>query len=455
MLLTIDLKGKTISALAGLLDVEAKQIQTKEMYFGKAHAWALRPAPDRLEMRCILDIHPLDSIPVDVPYTTSGGIMNQYINPRAHIAQTSLSHAILALYQQILDKANDFPWLGKALDITCTLPPLLGSEEVFQELFGKIGYQCEVEKLNAPQLFQLTLKGNFSLPRILWDLIMVVPALDIHRYYWTPPDQMNKILERLPEYGPQHPNPAFLEKAYRINHQRLFDKRVKAITRNSDPGMDHEDQDQTAFALENSAWDTSQISSKIHGSLQDLGVKTPAVFNIGNSQLLMEMLPNEQFESILALDPVMVRLQNAGQILGGMDIPAERKSAIQLLIGTPTFRDKRVEHRDAIVIPNGFCKLSPNGLQALQENIFHHSKPTAVLIIVPNSEYNSLIEGIPAGEMRHPGHQFEWNRKQTAKWAKKMGEQYGYNSHTIPVGTEDPSLGPPAQLILFHHLSQL
>lgn len=455
MLLTIDLKGKTINALAGLLDVESKQIQTKEMYFGKAHAWALRPGSEKLELRCMLDVHSLDVIPEDKPYLTSGALMGKFIHPRAHIAHTALSNAILEIYQVILDQANELPWLARPLEITCTLPPLLGSEEVFNELFGKIGYTCSAQPLDAPQLFSLTLTGNFSLPRILWDLIMIVPALDIHRYYWTPEEPMNKILGRLQEYGPQHPAPALLEKAFRINYQQLYNTEIKRLARNYDPSEARSEDDQTAFSYESKVMDIEEGWEKIHNCLKDLRVKKLVLFNTNDPSLLSRLLPDEQFENILVLGNSLRVQQIIGQVLGSLDVPNERKAAVQLAIGSLHYRDVRVDHRDAVIIPAGFCELPPFALDAVVTNLFDRSKPSAVLILIPNAEYNSLIPDLPAGAKRHPRHQFEWDRKQISKWSKKVGNKFEYNIHTIPVGPEDPKLGPPAQLILFHHLSQL
>ncbi len=455
MLLKIDLRGKTINALAGLLDVESKQIHTKELYFGKAHTWTLRPTADRLELQCMLDFHPVDAIPVDTPYLTSGTVMGQYMHPRAYTAHTALSNTILEVYKPVLDKGNEFPWLARPLEITCSLPPLLGSEEVFEELFGKIGYICEAEALDGPQLYQLTIKGNFSLPRILWDLIMILSAMDIHRFYWTPEEPMNKILQRLPEYGPQHPAPALLERAFRINYQSLYDTRIKLLARNDDPSEVSGEEDQNAFAVESEAWNIEEGLEKIHNSLKDLGAKKLALFNTTGPGLLARLLPDPQFERILALGASLRVQQLIGQFLGALDIPDTRKTSVQLAIGSLLFRDVRIDHHDAVIIPDGFCQLPQHGIDAVEANIFGVSQPSAVLILIPNADYNPLIKGLAAGAKRHPRHQFEWGRKQIAKWAKKVGEKFGYNVHTIPVGPEDSQLGPPVQLILFQHHSQL
>lgn len=67
----------------------------------------------------------------------------------------------------------------------------------------------------------------------------------------------------------------------------------------------------------------------------------------------------------------------------------------------------------------------------------------------PNREYNVAFEGLPAGQFRHRDHRFEWTRGEFEGWAGGVGGRHGYSVGFLPVGPEDPALGPPTQMAVF------
>jgi hypothetical protein len=70
-------------------------------------------------------------------------------------------------------------------------------------------------------------------------------------------------------------------------------------------------------------------------------------------------------------------------------------------------------------------------------------------VTTPNVEYNARFEGLPAGRFRHRDHRFEWTRAQFQAWAGRVADQHGYSVRFLPVGEEDPQLGPPTQMGVF------
>jgi hypothetical protein len=71
------------------------------------------------------------------------------------------------------------------------------------------------------------------------------------------------------------------------------------------------------------------------------------------------------------------------------------------------------------------------------------------VVTTPNAEYNVRFETLPAGEMRHRDHRFEWTRAEFAGWSRSVGERYGYAVRFLPIGPEDPEVGPPTQMAVF------
>jgi hypothetical protein len=68
---------------------------------------------------------------------------------------------------------------------------------------------------------------------------------------------------------------------------------------------------------------------------------------------------------------------------------------------------------------------------------------------VPNAEHNVRFPGLAPGARRHRDHRFEWTRAQFRDWAAAVGDRYGYAVSYLPVGPDDPEVGPPTQLGVF------
>jgi hypothetical protein len=93
--------------------------------------------------------------------------------------------------------------------------------------------------------------------------------------------------------------------------------------------------------------------------------------------------------------------------------------------------------------------LDPPRLEAAERNVFEFARPGTVVVTTPNREYNVRWETLPAGELRHADHRFEWTRAEFADWANAVAGRHGYRVRFLPVGPEDAELGPPTQMAVF------
>lgn len=107
---------------------------------------------------------------------------------------------------------------------------------------------------------------------------------------------------------------------------------------------------------------------------------------------------------------------------------------------------KRLVGFDAAVLVEVIEHFDPPRLAAAEQNVFGSAHPGTVVVTTPNAEYNVMWETLPAGEFRHPDHRFEWTRAEFAAWARDVAERYGYSVRFLPVGPEDPDVGPPTQM---------
>jgi hypothetical protein len=72
-----------------------------------------------------------------------------------------------------------------------------------------------------------------------------------------------------------------------------------------------------------------------------------------------------------------------------------------------------------------------------------------VVLTTPNAEYNVRWESLPAGRLRHRDHRFEWTRGEFRAWAEAVAARHGYTVRFLPVGPDDPEVGPPTQMAVF------
>jgi len=104
---------------------------------------------------------------------------------------------------------------------------------------------------------------------------------------------------------------------------------------------------------------------------------------------------------------------------------------------------------DAAAIAEVIEHLDPPRLAAFERVVFEYARPQAAVVTTPNCEYNAKFPELPAGTFRHKDHRFEWTRHQFQEWASALAARYGYSVRFVPIGPEDPVLGPPTQMGVF------
>jgi hypothetical protein len=71
------------------------------------------------------------------------------------------------------------------------------------------------------------------------------------------------------------------------------------------------------------------------------------------------------------------------------------------------------------------------------------------VVTTPNVEYNTRFESLPAGQLRHRDHRFEWTRAELVEWAEGIADRHGYAVRFAGIGADDPDLGAPTQMAVF------
>jgi 3' terminal RNA ribose 2'-O-methyltransferase Hen1 len=169
----------------------------------------------------------------------------------------------------------------------------------------------------------------------------------------------------------------------------------------------------------------------------------------GEGKLLRSLLSDHQFEQILGMDVSWRSIEIASERLKLEQIGEKQRARIELIQGSLMYRDKRLEGFDAAAVVEVIEHLDAARLAAFERVLFEYAKPTNIVLTTPNAEYNCLFPTLPAGQLRHRDHRFEWTRAEFTKWAEAIATRFGYSVRFQPVGTEDATYGAPTQMGIF------
>jgi 3' terminal RNA ribose 2'-O-methyltransferase Hen1 len=183
--------------------------------------------------------------------------------------------------------------------------------------------------------------------------------------------------------------------------------------------------------------------------LRDANAATVADLGCGEGALVAMLLRDPAFSKILGVDVAHRALERAAQRLH-LDTTADRvRERVELLQSSLTYADERLTGLDAAVLMEVIEHVDPDRLAALEMTVFGYARPVTVVVTTPNAEHNVRFPDLAAGSMRHPDHRFEWTRAQFRGWAGGVAARRGYQVRYLPVGADDPAVGPPTQLAVF------
>jgi 3' terminal RNA ribose 2'-O-methyltransferase Hen1 len=169
----------------------------------------------------------------------------------------------------------------------------------------------------------------------------------------------------------------------------------------------------------------------------------------GEGDLLRELVPDPAFTRVLGVDVSHRALETAARRLQLERMPDSQRARLELVQSSATYRDDRLAGFDALVLMEVVEHVDPPRLPALERTVFAHARPTSVVVTTPNAEHNVRFPGLAPGALRHPDHRFEWTREEFRAWAERTGDAHGYAVRHLPVGEDDPQVGPPTQLAVF------
>jgi 3' terminal RNA ribose 2'-O-methyltransferase Hen1 len=338
--------------------------------------------------------------------------------------------------------------------------PCRGGEDILRRLFAPLGYAVTAVRHPLDEQFPawgdspyytVTLAGTVRLRDLLTHLYVLVPALDNEKHYWVGDDEVEKLLRRGAGWLAAHPERDLIARRYLKYQRTLADEALARLAAEETPDPDAAEEEQVGeeAAVERRISLNVQRLGAVVAALKASGARRILDLGCGEGRLIAALLKQTDASEIAGMDVAHHVLQRARARLHLDRLPPSQAARVKLFQGSLLYRDARLAGYDAAAVIEVIEHLDPPRLAAFERVLFEFARPGTVVLTTPNVEYNVTWETLPAGAFRHKDHRFEWTRAEFQQWAGGVAARFGYTVRFLPVGPEDPLLGPPTQMAVF------
>ncbi|MGW5863498.1 3' terminal RNA ribose 2'-O-methyltransferase Hen1 [Streptomyces sp. NPDC055239] len=484
MFLTISTSGSPenpATDLGFLLHKHPDKAQAFSTSYGTAHVLYPEASVERCTAALLLEVDPVALVRRGRGKGKGGApdaALAQYVNDRPYAASSLLAVALSAVFSSAMrGVCNARPErAGQPLPLRIEVPalPARGGAELVHKLFEPLGWTVTVTRIPLDVQFpqwgesryvHLVLEvpdGKLTLGEALRHLYVLLPVLDDAKHYWVSPDEVDKLLRAGEGWLAEHPEQKVITSRYLARRRSLTQEAMQRLELVRLADADDTDVDDLDNAVDEES-DTDEESGTedrpvplaalrreaIVAALTGSGAGRVLDLGCGQGQLVQALLEDTRFTEIAGVDVSMRALTIASRRLN-LDRMGERQAArVKLFQGSLAYTDKRLKGYDAAVLSEVIEHLDVERLPALEYAVFGSARPRTVLVTTPNVEYNVRWETLPAGHVRHGDHRFEWTREEFRGWARQVAERHGYEVDFVPVGDDDPEVGPPTQMAVF------
>lgn len=394
----------------------------------------------------------------------------QYVNDRPYAASSLLAVALSGVFSSamrgVCNARPELPGQPRPLRIEVPALPARGGPDLVRRLFEPLGWTVTAEPVPLDTAFpewgdsryiRLVLDADtLTLAEALRHLYVLLPVLDDAKHYWVSSEEVDKLLRAGEGWLPGHPEQQLITARYlsrRWSLTRQARERLELVRLAEADDSEVEDIDNAVGAEAEQEEKPTPLAVQrreaILAALRGAGAARVLDLGCGQGQLVQQLLKDPSFTEIVGVDVSMRALTIASRRLK-LDRMGERQAArVRLVQGSLAYTDKRLRGYDAAVLSEVIEHLDLPRLPALEYAVFGAARPRTVVVTTPNVEYNVRWESLPAGHVRHGDHRFEWTRAEFRAWAEKVAGRHGYHVDFLPVGPDDPEVGPPTQMAVF------
>jgi 3' terminal RNA ribose 2'-O-methyltransferase Hen1 len=460
VLLTITTTRDPATDLGFLLHKHPGRPQSFEVAVGTAHVFYPQAGAQRCTAALLLEVDPVGLVRGTPGRGRGGSIeaftLGQYVNDRPYAASSLLAVALGRVFRTAMSGRCDArPELAATpLPLQLRVPALRcrGGRELAVQLFEPLGWQVDAMTAPLDETFpdwgespyvDLTLSGELRLADALNHLYVLLPVLDDAKHYWVSSDEVDKLIVAGGGWLAAHPLRSLISRRY-LSHRGQLTRAALARLAEIDD-TEPEELDDAVGGARPEPLARSRRDAVLQ-VLRDAGARRVADLGCGEGALVADLLAEPAIREVIAVDVSARALETAARRLHLDRMPAAGRDKLQLFQSALTYRDGRLAGLDAAVLQEVIEHVDPSRLQALERSVFGEAAPGMVVVTTPNVEHNVRYEGLAPGALRHRDHRFEWTRAQFAAWCGQVGDRYGYRVRILPVGDDDPDVGPPTQL---------
>lgn len=464
MLLTITTTHDPATDLGYLLHKNPDRHHTAAAGFGTLHVVFPEANDERCTAALLVDVDPIGLVRDRRGPAGNDSSLAQYVNDRPYAASSFLSVAIGKMFGTAMTgRSRERPALAEEpIPLEARLPvlPCRGGEAVLRRLFEPLGYEVAAETIPLDERFPgwgdsrylaVSLEGTLRLKDLLEHLFVLLPVLDDEKHYWVGRDEVDKLLRRGGAWLATHPDRELITERY-LRHDRALTRQALASLLEDDP-TDPDQLTEAHDAQEEEVEGPLSLSDRrlaaVLGAIRQSGARSVVDLGCGSAKLVQALLSEPGLERVAGVDVSHRALEIGARRLHLDTMTPRQRSRVDLWQGSVTYRDRRLEGFEAAAVVEVVEHLEPSRLDTFQRVLFGQARPRTVVMTTPNIEYNVRFDTLPAGQLRHRDHRFEWTRTEFARWAEGAATAHGYRVEISGVGDEDPEVGCPTQMAVF------
>ncbi|BCL12352.1 3' terminal RNA ribose 2'-O-methyltransferase Hen1 [Micromonospora sagamiensis] len=464
--LTITSTAPAATDLGFLLHKHPGRVQTFDVAVGQAHVFYPEATAQRCTAALLVEVDPVALVRGKGSGGPDGFSLAQYVNDRPYAASSMLAVALGRVFRTAMagrcDARPELP--GQRLPLQVRIPalPCVGGVEVARRVFAPLGWSVEaaavpldpqVPHWGSSRYLDVRLTGRVRLAEALNHLYVLLPVLDNTKHYWVTTDEVDKLVRAGAGWLQEHPERDLILRRYLAHRRTLVGTAVGRLAEvddaepqtldNAVPDGDADEVPQRSLSL------AEQRRGAVLAALRAAGATRVVDLGCGEGALLRALAADPVFTELVGVDVSARALQVAARRLRLEQMSDRQRERIRLIQSSLTYRDTRIAGFDAVVLMEVVEHVDPPRLGALERTVFTHARPGTVVVTTPNVEYNVRYPDLPPGRMRHRDHRFEWTRAQFRSWTEGVAAERGYAVRHLPVGVDDPEIGPPTQMAVF------
>jgi len=460
VLLTLSTTHRPATDLGFLLHKNPARAQTVEIGAGTAHVFYPEATEERCTVALLLEVDPIAL--VRGSRGAEGFSLGQYVNDRPYAASSLLAVALgKAFASARRGVSKERPELAEAaIPLEVHLPALScrGGAEMATRFFAPLGWTVSARAVPLDPEFpqwgdsryvDLRLTGTLRLADAVNHLYVALPVLDDAKHYWVGTDEVEKLLRAGGGWLAGHPERELITRRYLAHRGGLARQAMARLAEVDDLDAERLDDAVPEEPVDRPVPLVLQRHGAVLAALRSSGASRVLDLGCGDGALLRALLDERQLTEIVGVDVSARALEIAARRLHLDRLPDRQRERITLRQGALTYTDARLRGYDAAVLMEVVEHLDPDRLPALERTVFADAAPGTVIVTTPNVEHNVRYENLVAGTMRHRDHRFEWTRAEFTDWASGVAGRYGYAVRFVPVGADDPEVGPPTQMAVF------